>query len=127
MLNSTLIAGVYLCAYLEANLCGHGNKLMYNFHNFRALELNTDIGYIPEKSNKTGNGIENFFAKISQLESHKPRRVLNLTWSTLTFAPPTFQKKSILLLIFLAITYPSIRRIFLIWNICSRMTERLKL
>ena len=26
----------------------------------RALELNTDIGYIPEKSNKTGNGIENF-------------------------------------------------------------------
>jgi len=27
----------------------------------RALELNTDIGYIPEKSNKTGNEIENFF------------------------------------------------------------------
>jgi len=46
---------------LEANLCGHGNKLMYNFHMVRALELNTDIGYIPEKSNKTGNEIENFF------------------------------------------------------------------
>jgi hypothetical protein len=42
----------------------------------RALELNTDIGYIPEKSNNTGNGIENFLLqKISQLESHKPRRV----------------------------------------------------
>ena len=25
---------------------------MYNFHKVRALELNTDIGYIPEKSNK---------------------------------------------------------------------------
>ena len=34
---------------------------MYNFHMVRALELNTDIGYIPEKSNKTGNEIENFF------------------------------------------------------------------
>jgi len=33
---------------------------MYNFHMVRALELNTDIGYIPEKSNKTGNGIEIF-------------------------------------------------------------------
>jgi len=42
----------------------------------RALELNTDIGYIPEKSNNTGNGIEKFLLqKISQLESHKPRRV----------------------------------------------------
>jgi len=27
----------------------------------RALELNMDIGYIPEKSNKTGNGIEKIF------------------------------------------------------------------
>ena len=52
------------------------------------------------------------FCKKSQLESHKPRRVLNLTRWTLTFAPPTFQKKRILLLIFLAITYPSIRRTF---------------
>ena len=43
---------------MEAYICGHGNKLMYNFHMVRALELNTDIGYIPEKSNKTGNGIE---------------------------------------------------------------------
>ena len=60
MLNSTLFAGVCLCDNLEAILCGHGNKLMYNFHKVRALELNTDIGYIPEKSNKTGNGIEIF-------------------------------------------------------------------
>ena len=63
------MAGVYLCAYLEANLCGHGNKLKYNFHKVRALGLNTDIGYIPEKSNKTGNGIKKIFCKKSQLES----------------------------------------------------------
>ena len=63
MLNSTLIAGVYLCAYLEANLCGHGNKRTYSFDKVRSLELNTDIGYIPEKSNKTGNGIENFLLR----------------------------------------------------------------
>ena len=50
-------------------------KQMYNFHKVRALELNTDIGYIPEKSNKTGNGFENFSCQKSQLESHIPRRV----------------------------------------------------
>jgi len=90
----------------------------------RALELNTDIGYIPEKSNKTGNGIENFLLqKISQLESHKPRRVFkNLTWSIITFASPTFQKIEYLAVTFLAITYPSTRE----KNICSQMTEWLK-
>ena len=105
------MAGVYLCAYLEANLCGHGNKLKYNFHKVRALGLNTDIGYIPEKSNKTGNGIKKIFCKKSQLESHIPRGFSNLLRRTLNLAPPTFQK-IILFLVFLAITYPSIRRIF---------------
>jgi len=38
----------------------------------RALELNTDIGYIPEKSNKTGNGIENFL-----LQKYPSWKVIN--------------------------------------------------
>ena len=47
----------------------------------RALELNTDIGYIPEKSNKTGNGIEIFFlqkipvGKSYTKTSFKPHKV----------------------------------------------------
>ena len=75
---------------------------MYNFHMVRALELNTDIGYIPEKSNNTGNGIENFLLqKISQLESHKPRRVLKPQMVNTNLRPAYFPKKlSILLLHF---------------------------
>ena len=99
---------------------------MYNFHKVRALGLNTDIGYIPEKSNKKAKlGIEcKIFLQKSQLESHIPRGFSNLIRRTLNLASPTFQKGT-RFLIFLAITYPSIRRIFNLEHLLAddRMVE----
>ena len=63
-----------------------------SFYKVRALELNTDINYIPEKSNNSilGNGCVKPIKKSQFEKSYKSEGNLYL-------APPTFQKVFIII------------------------------
>ena len=80
---------------------------MYNFHKVRALELNTDIGYIPEKSNKkTGNGLKIFSCKKIPVGKSYTTRILKPHTKDIKPRPAYFPK-IIPILDLLTITYPS--------------------